>query len=138
MDGWGTIWGIDFSVLREQATRTAYATDITERDLLSKSQEVLAWDFSQTPGALERTLGYTSLRKGTVNGIALWFDAQLGPTIRLSSGPWAKTHWRQCFIPFREPIPVSTGNDLQIKFELQFRNTSRDLFVLTAFVVEGP
>lgn len=135
VDCWGTIWGIDFSVLREQASRTAYVTDITERDLLSKSQEVLAWDFSQTPGAIERTLGYTTLRKGTVNGIALWFDAQLGPTIRLSSGPWTKTHWRQCFIPFREPIPVSAGDDLQIAFEMRFRSRSRDPFVLNAFAV---
>ena len=138
VDSWGKVWGIDFSVLKEQAIRTAYVTDIAERDLLSKSQEVLAWDFSQTPGAIERTLGFSILRKGTVNGIALWFDAQLSPTIRLSSGPWTKTHWQQCFIPFSELIPVKAGDDLWIDFELQFRNTSSDSFVLNAFAVGGP
>ena len=138
VDRWGTVWGIDFSVLRERALCTAYATEIAEQDLLSKSKEVLAWDFSQTPSAVERTLRFTTLRKGTINGIALWFDAQLSPTVNLSSGPWTKTHWQQCFIPFRELMPVKAGDDLRVKFELQFRNTSHDSFVLNAFAVGEP
>lgn len=137
VDSWGTIWGIDFSVLKEQATSTTYVTDIAERDLLSKSQEVLVWNFTQTPGIIQRILDFTVLRKGTVNGIALWFDAQLSSTVRLSSGPWTKSHWQQCFIPFQKLITVKAGDNLRIKYKLRFRNTSRDSFILKAYVVGG-
>jgi hypothetical protein len=47
----------------------------------------------------------------------------------LSSGPWTKTHWKQCFIPFEKQLEVLAGEEIGIVFELQFRTSSEDTFV---------
>lgn len=129
IDSWGSTCGIDYSVMREQAVQSAFITDISERDLLSKSEEIFSVDFTQSGlGTVDVTPTYRVLRHGIVNGIALWFDANLAPNTRLSSGPWTKTHWKQCFIPFAEPTKVSANENFEINIKLNFRETTHDKF----------
>jgi len=131
INGWDKVCGVDYSVMREQAVQQAYITDISERDLLSRSIKIFTVDFSQT--CLDEYINtgtFTTLRNGFVNGVAFWFDAQLSPLVKLSSSPWTKTHWKQCFVPFQKAIDVSAGDIVDVDFEIRFRTSCKDEFVL--------
>ncbi len=131
INGWKNVCEIDYSVMREKAVQQAYVTDISERDLLSRSMKIITVDFSQTNlDGYINTSTFTALRNGFVNGIALWFDAQLSSSVKLSSSPWTKTHWKQCFVPFDKAIEVTMDDKLSISFELKFRVYSEDSFLL--------
>jgi len=131
INGWEKVCGIDYSFMREQAVKKAYVTDIAERDLLSESAKIFSVDFSQSNLSVKfNTIDFKVFRKGFVNGVALWFDAQLSSSVKLSSSPWTKTHWKQCFVPFDKSIKVIIDDELSISFELKFRVSSEDKFIL--------
>ena len=67
-------------------------------------------------------------RPGKLNGIALWFDALLAPGVLLSSGPWARTHWKQCFAPIATPIDVCAGNNILVDINMKLRTKEDDSF----------
>lgn len=129
IDGWKAAYGIDYSVMREQALATSYVTEISENDLLAKHQPVFSIDFHKKPSIevnTERT--FEIHRSGEINGIAFWFDSLLTDVVRLSSGPWSKTHWRQCFTPLSEPRKVTAGEQLPVSFAMALRNRKTDRF----------
>lgn len=136
IDGWKPIHGIDYSVMRERALRTSYVTDIRERDLLSRPQPIFSVDLrANTHPEVHSKRVFETHRTGHVNGVAVWFDAILAGPIRLSSGPWAKTHWRQCFAPIPKPIPVSRGDTLEVEIHMNLRKHVGDRFVLAVNVI---
>jgi len=131
INGWHEVCGVDYSVMRDQAVQKAYVADISERDLLSRSMTVFSVDFSQTNlDGYINTRTFTALRNGCVNGIAFWFDAQLSSSVKLSSSPWTKTHWKQCFVPFQKTIDISAGDIVDVDFAIRFRTSIKDEFVL--------
>lgn len=119
IDGWKPAYGIDYSVMREQALGTSYITEINERDLLAKHQPIFSVDFRrkiQVEINAERV--FKIYREGYVNGLAFWFDSTLADVVRLSSGPWSNTHWKQCFSPLRSPRRVTSGEELRVAFTM--------------------
>lgn len=121
IDIWGIVEGIDFSFLRQKALDCAYVTEISYKNLLSDPQTLMEWNFNTEVEDLSRNLSFQTWREGEVDGLALWFDASLTPTIRLSSGPWSKTHWQQCFVPFSKPLSLSAGNLVNVAIALTFQ-----------------
>lgn len=121
IDIWGTVEGFDFSFIRQKALDCAYVTEISYKNLLSDPQTLMEWNFNTEVEDLSRNLSFQTWRDGDVNGLALWFDASLTPTIRLSSGPWSNTHWQQCFVPFSQPLTLSAGAIVNLAITLTFQ-----------------
>ncbi len=126
---WKPIHGIDYSVLREEAVKACYLTGLNDRNLLSQPKTFFMVNFSEGRQTnLKGTHAFDVCRSGKINGIALWFDADLAPGVSLSSGPWARNHWKQCFAPITAPINVSAGDNVSIDINMQLRTKENDSF----------
>ncbi len=134
IDGWKPAYGIDYSVMRRRALATTYITNIRETDLVARHSPIFSVDFSDlaTPD-LQTERRFQIYRMGRVNGLAFWFDAMLSDDVWLSSGPWAKTHWNQCFAPIPEPIPCEVGDVVHASVSMRLRSRREDSFT---FAVE--
>jgi hypothetical protein len=56
-----------------------------------------------------------------VDGIAVWFDADLAEGIELSAAPTHDRHvYAQIFVPFRTPVRVGSGGTLRVTLEARF------------------
>lgn len=138
IDGWKPAYGIDYSVMREHAVGTSYVTEISERDLFAKHQPIFSVDFlcnAQFEVHAERT--FEIYRDGEINGIAFWFDSALTDVVRLSSGPWTKTHWKQCFTPLPQPRQVFAGDKLDVSFSMTLCKNKSDRFSFTVKLKQG-
>lgn len=127
IDCWGTIHGINYSQLRDEAVNACYLTSFRDRDLLSNPTTFFSVDFDKPvrKQVLGGTRSFETCRSGKLNGVALWFDAELVPGIGLSSGPWTETHWQQCFVPIDEPLNVEANERIAVSLEMHLRR-SRD------------
>lgn len=129
VDCWGTVAGIDYSPLREAAVAACYVTTLNDRDLLSEPKQLFEVDFEKgCRPSLRGEMELMACRSGTVHGIGLWFNADLAPGVRLSSDPWSRTHWQQCFAPIARPFVVHTNQPVSILLEMKLRETPDDNF----------
>lgn len=140
VDGWRPIQGIDYGLMREKALRSCYVTKVSGNALLANPEVVFSVDFRcdctlETPETRQE-MAFTSYRKGSVNGIALWFDAMLAAEVRISSGPWAKTHWDQVFAPIPTPISVNRGDTLHVGLSMKLRMKQEDTFSIQVHVTK--
>jgi len=130
IDGWKPVAGIDYSIMREKALRTSYITEISEDDMFADQQPIFSVDF--TKDNIDRvshtSRNFSVRRDGEINGVAFWFQSSLTEMVQLSSGPWSKTHWKQCFSPFREPVSVAAGGSLEMNFTMVLCDRSADKF----------
>ncbi len=129
IDCWKPIEGIDYSSMREEAVKACYLTALSNRNLLSEPKSFFGVDFrgNEWP-KLEGSRVFNICRSGTINGIALWFDALLATDVPLSSGPWTRTHWKQCFAPLSEPMIVKSGEVVSVNIEMKLRTREDDTF----------
>lgn len=129
IDVWKPVSGIDYSSMRRRATQVSYITEIHERDLVAGFAAILRINLSEnTQPTLATEQTFTVHRSGSVNGVALWFDAYLTEHVTLSSGPWSKTHWKQCFAPIPDSIQVFPGHELDVSFNMHLRSRRNDRF----------
>jgi SAM-dependent methyltransferase len=129
IDSWRPAYGIDYSVMREAAVSNTYVADISERDLFAKHEPVFSVDFQrQVPVEIFAERKFEIHRDGEINGLAFWFDSRLSDFVRLSSGPWAKTHWRQCFTPLPSPTRVFAGQQIDVSFSMTLCQLKSDRF----------
>lgn len=135
VDGWRSAYGIDYSIMRERAVATSYIADINERDLLARQQPIFSVDFLRdTRVEVHAERKFEIYRDGEINGIAFWFDSNLIDVVRLSSGPWTKTHWKQCFTPLPQPRKVFAGDELDVSFSMTLCKRKSDRFSFTVKV----
>lgn len=126
---WDEIEGIDFSLMRAEAVKACYITGLSNRDLLSEPITFFMVDFGKSKKAnLRGTHTFDICRSGRINGIALWFEACLCSNIVLSSGPWARTHWKQCFAPLTIPINVNASDEISVSIDMELRTKKSDSF----------
>lgn len=131
IERWENAWGIEYSLLKKYAVKSCYLTEIKGKDLMATPQTLFFVDFTKNDDMmtnLEGTAQFKISRAGNVNGIALWFDAVLSPGVHLSSGPWKRTHWIQCFAPIEKSIPVKSGDKLSIDINMKLRTKDNDSF----------
>jgi len=126
---WRPVLGIDFSPLRNDAIAASYLTSISTADVMSEPVTFFEADLlaNESP-KLEGKHVLTVSRSGTVNGVALWFDAALAPGVRLSSDPWSETHWKQCFAPVYPAIQVEAGQPINVVIRMKLRTKVGDPF----------
>jgi hypothetical protein len=113
---WGDVHGFDFAPAAQvSASKLAIAT-LDTTGLLAHPQQVASIDLAtfETP-VVEAGARFVFGRAGTVHGLAGWFDATLAQGVTLETGPDAPaTHWKQAFLPFREPLTVDAGELLDV------------------------
>jgi SAM-dependent methyltransferase len=138
IDCWQPIRGIDYSLLREEAVKSCYIAHVNDRDLMSEPITLASVNFrtDQMP-RLRGTHTFKVIRKGHINGLVLWFDAILALGVRLSSGPWSRTHWKQCFAPIQNPMQVETNEYVQANIEMRLRTKSNDNFEFRMNLAKG-
>src|SRR3990167_4419949 len=99
-----------------------YLKTFEEKEIMSQPQTLFKVNFEEgeAPKSLETSLDFIPSRGGEINGVALWFEAELAPDIVLSTSPLStSTHWKQCFAPVLAPIPVDGKKPLLVKLQLK-------------------
>lgn len=134
IDCWDTIHGINYSHLRDEAVNACYLTSFRDHDLLSQPAMFfsVAFDGGKRRHLFCGTRSFETCRSGTLTGLGLWFDAELVPGVRLSSGPWTDTHWQQCFVPIAEPLDVEANERITVSLRMQLRRSPDAAFTLRA------
>jgi hypothetical protein len=126
---WQDIGGIDYSFMREEAVKACYLTSLSHRHLLSEPKTFFKANFKEKCKLnLKESRSFNVCRSGKINGIALWFEAYLSSNVTLSSGPWSRTHWKQCFAPVSTPMGVNRGDKVRIDINMQLRTNENDFF----------
>lgn len=117
---WRTpIEGLDFSPLEtlELQQGRAVQARVDASTLLGPPVEVGRLDASvdgADGGRGEREVELVCRRDGQLVGFVGWFDAQLSPSVVLSTSPFeVETHWSQTFLPF-PPRLVRAGETLRL------------------------
>ncbi len=127
---WRPITGIDYGLLRKEAVKSCYLTKLSVRDLMSEPSTFFAIDCRKDGvSSLAGSQVFKVLRPGKVNGIAMWFQALLSPGISLSSSPWDRTHWKQCFAPISPPMHVRADDRVAVEIEMKLCTHLDDHFV---------
>lgn len=127
---WQDVHGFSYSLLRQDALGTCYVTEISNDKLMALPKKMFTLDLAngQPLSKLSKSAKFTIYRSGDVNGIAMWFDAKLAPDVYLSSSPWSRTHWKQCFAAIGHPIHVQKGGKLEVQINMRMRKQRHDTF----------
>jgi protein arginine N-methyltransferase 1 len=113
-------YDIDFSPVSEWPFTEVGLLRITAADL--RPETVCLGEFSlssvrETPGLLTATIA--PKQATVVYGMCGWFEAQLSPSIKLSTSPFAPpTHWFQFHFPFAQPLEVEAEEAIDVEVEI--------------------
>lgn len=122
MSAWDRVGqGLSFAHAKFMSLNNAYVRTLRADELLDCGASAAQWD------AMDLTRDSRSNRKGdarwrlsrtdTIYGFAVWWRAELGAGIRLSTAPDApKTHWEQLYFPLLDPITAGAGETIEAAF----------------------
>ena len=96
---------------------TPMACSIAAGDLVAPEQCWAILDYETVTGTdAAGALHWQLDRAITVDGLAVWFETDLGHGITFTSGPGGTVStYRQLFIPFRGPVTLDTGDELRVE-----------------------
>jgi SAM-dependent methyltransferase len=109
---------VDLSGAREFAINNIYIGEVNSGNYLAAPQMLLKLDLRST-NTVDMLLegSYEVERDGVLHGMAGWFVAHLYGSTEISTAPNSQTtHWKQCFLPAKTPIPVVKGNKVTFGF----------------------
>jgi SAM-dependent methyltransferase len=112
-------FGLDLSVARAMSLNNAYVRTLPPAALLDGGASAAVWDrvdFARDGKANRKgEAQFKTAKASTVYGFAVWWDADLGTGITLSTAPDApRTHWEQLYFPVAEPIALAAGESIGI------------------------
>jgi protein arginine N-methyltransferase 1 len=109
-------YGLTLSPLRPLAMNHYYITILDGKGSLASPQPL--WELPLPSPQHEPMLSSASFeieRAGLLHGFAGWFEADLSPSVRLSTSPWdPPTHWQHAFFPLETPLPVQPGDSVAL------------------------
>jgi len=115
--------GIDFSALRRAALNKAYILNTYAEGLIGPPvlfREIKPIEMSERETTtLDGTLALELREAGPLTGVLGWFDAELSPSVTLSTAPGIDTHWGQMLFPL-ERLPMQRGDRLRFTLRLHF------------------
>jgi len=113
-------YGIDFSAVADLPFNEVRIVRMRPEELLPETACIGQFDLSSVPGMPHELSGtLTSSTDAVTYGFCGWFEAQLSPSVKLSTSPFApKTHWLQFHFPFNRPLEIRAGEPVQI--DVQF------------------
>jgi protein arginine N-methyltransferase 1 len=113
------IRGLDCSSVFQRAQSSGYALNLSPDGLLAEPTEITS--FLAAPPADEVARGeatFTAARAGVLDGAAMWFRADLSPSVTMTNSPAAAAHIerRQMVLPMTPPARVERGDRIRIAF----------------------
>lgn len=79
--------------------------------------DVLAYSLEEAKRPYEASVSFEINRPGRLNGLALWFTAELAPGISLTCAPEGPlTHWGRTICPFKRSIDAKLGTTVDVRF----------------------
>lgn len=116
IDFWKSKYGIDFSPVRNFSANSTYHININKKDLLSKPILVKEIDLLHDDKIdFNERISIKAEDNGKAYGLCGYFDALLCKGVRLSNSPGIKTHWKQEFFPFKEPLKLSRNQEVEVR-----------------------
>ena len=96
---------------------TPMACAIAADDLVAPGECWVVLDYATvTDTDVSGALRWQLDRAGKIDGLAVWFETDLGHGITFTSGPGGTVStYRQLFIPFRRPVTIDKGDELRVE-----------------------
>ena len=111
---WSDHYDLDFSTVREHLVNLFHPVAIARSELLATPSMIAR---VESP-AVRGSASWTIARDGMLNGIAIWFRAELTPNIAISNEPESEFRsWKQSFFPIAAQRAVRAGEI--VRAELQ-------------------
>ncbi|MEZ4318063.1 MAG: 50S ribosomal protein L11 methyltransferase [Myxococcota bacterium] len=112
--GFAPFAGLDFSVLENANAHRGILFEIPEDALMAEPQQASRRRWPHDDDRFDARLAFEI--DGLLGGLCGWFDLQMSPSVRLSTGPAAPlTHWKQTLLPI-PPIEVHGRIELALRF----------------------
>lgn len=134
--------GLDLSIAKTMSLNNIYVRILKPAELLANGASAKVWD--EVSFARENK----SQRKGEVSwnndapqivfGFAVWWRAELGAGITLSTAPDApRTHWEQLYLPLLAPIPLKAGQRIALSLRSRSSEAEGTHIAWTATHLDG-
>jgi len=115
-------FGVDLSAAHVLVANAAMRVYVGIDRLMSVPEVFATLDYATIEDpSVSRDLVLVARRAGSVNGLLVWFDAELAEGIGYSNAPGApKLVYKQCFIPLDREVPVAQGDRFEIRLVARF------------------
>jgi protein arginine N-methyltransferase 1 len=112
---WRDAYGLDLTALQEASANAWIKARLQPAQLLTPAVLLATLDYTSiTSPHLSAELAGTAVRTGTLHGLALWFDSDLGDGIRVSNAPGQPPMiYGNALFPLTRPVEVQEGDVLQ-------------------------
>lgn len=117
-------YGISRTAVAERVRSDWYRCHLDASALLADPAEWAALNYATilSPNVAGRA-AWTFASDGVADGVAVWFDADLGSGVSLSNAPSApRALYGQAFFPFERALPVRAGDTLAVDFKAHLAN----------------
>jgi protein arginine N-methyltransferase 1 len=116
---------LDLSPALPYVLNDLYSIDITAKQLVSEPQAWCVIEYMKSPSTRAgATLHFQASRDAIAHGIGIWFDTQLFDGIGFSCAPGCpKTVYGHSFLPWVQPVKLSTGQDVEIELHADLVGT---------------
>jgi protein arginine N-methyltransferase 1 len=106
---------VDFSMIRELATRTVWPVELRADQLLTAPAVAADVDLRVATDSSVTASGASVFRRaGTFHGLACWFEAELVDGVDLDNAPpTAAPSWAQGYLPVAQPLAVTVDDTLE-------------------------
>lgn len=116
----GEAYGLDLSLPQTMSLNNVYVRRLEASELLASGER--EWDRVDLRQDAEThrsgELNWVFETPATIYGFAVWWQADFGVGLSLSTGPESKaTHWEQLYFPLEEPLKITGGQQLRAQFD---------------------
>lgn len=110
------IYGLDFQAVKPYAVNNVYTWTLDPAMPLAEPCVAKTIDLGAVHDMdITADMTFSASRDGVVHGVGGWFTAELAPGITLSNGPPNPVpSWQHAFFPLERPVPVRSGDGLQV------------------------
>lgn len=124
LDLWQETYGIDFTPFHSVGSPGAIGfyerpEVAKEWEVLSTPQQLYHLDLANEPSSIDERTTLVADHAGVANGVVVFFEAQLSPSVAFSSAPWEggeQSHWFTAVWSLPDPLPVAEGSTIDIRF----------------------
>ena len=115
-------YGLDLSAGHRFAVNRFIKTTVTPETLRSAALDLLTIDYrTVTVPDFEGRVVLECHQAGPINGLLLWFDAEIAPDLGFSNAPGKpQLVYESAFFPFEHPIDMATGDWIELDMRARF------------------
>lgn len=108
--------GLDLAAVADAEANALRRDPVSPSDLMTDPVEVATIDYGDLgQTGFRHASTTTTIRPGTADGIAMWFEGSVLDGLAYSTGPHhPATVYGMAFLPFRRPVDLDRGSELSI------------------------